>query len=200
LELTRGMGEIVNTADSTCQNDADCGAIGLTSDCYGTCDATAVAATSAAAVARQIDALAASVCPAYLQNGCPPPPDRTKVSCLAGFPQCANGACRWSNELNCDTAHAEIGALMLQAEAAAPRDCVTNADCTTVERANTCYDSCASDPISVSAASALIENFDAIGREKCPAVLAHGCSVVIPPCIPPSDVVCDLGKCAFVGP
>jgi hypothetical protein len=77
----------------------------------------------------------------------------------------------------------------------ANRTCKVDSDCVLVPVAGRCFDAC-EEPMSTAGVPAMKAAIDSVERTECAAFLAHGCKLIIPPCIPePPSRVCRDEQC-----
>ena len=69
--------------------------------------------------------------------------------------------------------------------------CTTDADCVSIDVASKCFDHCSR---AVSQAGVNAVN-SALANADCREFIDEGCSVIPPPCAPPTDPVCNQGHC-----
>ena len=88
-----------------------------------------------------------------------------------------------------DSASSEIAAV-IEANGACEKD----ADCQSIAFQSNCFDSCTR-AINVSGVSAVDAAISKANAGTCANYKEDGCSVVIPPCVPPTPPTCVAGRC-----
>jgi hypothetical protein len=83
-----------------------------------------------------------------------------------------------------------------RAEAAvrAHLECNVDQDCVSLAFATTCFDAC-SRAVSAAGLEQVKAELAATDARECQAFEAAGCTVMPPPCVPPSAPVCRQGRC-----
>lgn len=76
----------------------------------------------------------------------------------------------------------------------ANRACTTDADCTLVPAATSCFDSC-TDVIAIGGEAAVEQSKASAEASECKAFAAAGCKLIAPPCVPPIPPTCRAGRC-----
>ncbi|HVW25141.1 MAG TPA: hypothetical protein VHC69_07195 [Polyangiaceae bacterium] len=92
-QMNMELQAVVDAADKSCAEDADCSGVSLGNACLGSCQWVAASTTGAVWIRDELATLDASSCVAFVQDGCTPvhPPC---PSVPTGSPRCVAGKCQ----------------------------------------------------------------------------------------------------------